>query len=66
MVEGVEETPEVGNKDCAPCVGGFPKGEEAVGIENKFDGDGLEVDELEYDSVLEAAEASSFSFCILR
>jgi hypothetical protein len=65
VVEGVEETPDVENDDdCAPCVGGFPKGEE-TGIENKFDGNGLEVDELDNDSVLEAAEASSFSFCIL-
>jgi hypothetical protein len=65
VVEGVEETPDIENDDCAPCVGGFPKGEENAGIENRFDGDGLEVDELDNDSVLEAAEASSFSFCIL-
>lgn len=66
MVEGVEETPEVENEGCAPCVGGFPKGEEAAGIENRFDDDDLEVDELDNDPGLEAAEASSFSFCILR
>lgn len=66
MVEGVEETPEVENEDCVPCVGCFPKGEEAAGIENKFDGDDLEVDDLDNDSGLEATEASSFSFSILR
>ena len=65
MVEGVEETPEVENKDGAPCVGGFPKGEEA-GIENKFDDGGLKVGGLDSGSGLEAAGASSFSFCIFR
>lgn len=64
MVEGGEETPDVGKEDCVPCDSGFPKGEEAV--ENKFNGDDLEVDELDKDSGLEAEEASTFSFCILR
>lgn len=70
MVDGVEETPEVENEDCAPCVGGFEKGEgEGAGMENKLDDDddsNLEVDELENDSGLETVEASSFSFCIFR
>ena len=68
MVEGVKGTLEVENKDCAPCVGGFPKseGEEAAGMENKLDDDDLEVDELDNDSGLEAVEVSSFSFCIFR
>ena len=66
MVEGVEETPDVGSENCAPCVGSFPKGEELAGIENKFDGDDLEVDELDNGPGLEATEASSLSFCILR
>jgi hypothetical protein len=56
VVEGVEETPEVENEDCA---GGFPNGEEA-GIEKKLIG------ELDDDPGLEAAEVSSFSFCIFR
>lgn len=63
VVEGVEEKPEVEKADCAPCTGGFPKSEAAGGTGNKLD-DGVECEELDDDSDLEA-EASSFSFWIL-
>lgn len=62
---GVEEKTEVEAEDCVPCAGDFPKGEGDAGIEKKLDGDGLEVDELDDGSGLEAT-ASSFSFCIFR